>query len=307
MKQNNSDDLVAILGGTGLNWQSDSSPLQNARDEIVETRWGRALVTRAEFAGRETLFLQRHAAPPHDASTRDLPNANAAKEASETSTENVAASTRETESNRRVPPHRVNYRANIAALKKLGATAIFASMAVGSLRREWPPGTLISLDDFLDFTGARDKTFFDDAPVHIDCTQPHCERLRALLQNAAAQLSLDLIDGGVYACADGPRFESAAEIRAYRTLGADVVGMTGVPEIVLAREANISYCGLAIVTNFAAGVLPQPLTQAEVLDAMREALPRVAQLFSAAARHYQDDASTRSRRVTEEYGFPDVL
>lgn len=281
MKKNDSDGMVAIIGGTGLNWQNGSSPLQNAREEIVETRWGRALVTRAEFAGRETLFLQRHAAPTGDASTRSLSS--------------------------RVPPHRVNYRANIAALKKLGATAIFASMAVGSLRREYAPGTLVSLDDFLDFTGARDKTFFDDAPVHIDCTQPHCERLRALLKNAAAQLSIPLIDGGVYACTDGPRFESSAEIRAYRTLGADVVGMTGVPEIALAREANISYCGLAIVTNFAAGVLPQPLTQAEVLGAMREALPRVAQLFSAAARHYRDDASTRSRRITEEYGFPSVF
>ena len=309
-----SDGLPAIIGGTGLNWDSDSSPLRDAHDEIVETRWGRALVTRAEFAGRETLFLQRHAAPPNDASTRVTQNGdaqNAAYEtAAETPNENAAASTRDDTarlSSGRLPPHRVNYRANIAALKTLGATAIFASLAVGSLRREDASGTLVLLDDFLDFTTARDKTFFDDAPVHIDCTQPHCERLRTLLKNAAQELSIDLIDGGIYACTDGPRFESAAEIRAYRTLGADVVGMTGVPEIVLAREANISYCGLAIVTNFAAGVLPQPLTQAEVLDAMREALPRVAKLFSAAAHNYRDDASTRSRRVTQEYGFPSVL
>jgi 5'-methylthioadenosine phosphorylase len=175
------------------------------------------------------------------------------------------------------------------------------------LRREWAPGTLVLLNDFLDFTTSRCKTYFDERAVHIDVTEPYCPRLRSLLLMTASDLNLTLHDGGTYACAEGPRFETPAEIRAYAQWDADVVGMTGVPEVVLAREANISYAGVSIVTNFAAGISPQPLTQAEVLDAMRVALPQVAQLFVTAARDYNDDPSTPSRRVTEEFGWPEVV
>jgi len=274
------NDLLAIIGGTGIDLRGADSPLQQARDEVVETRWGRAIVTRAQLHEREILFLHRHAASSLDGGK----------------VQGAA-----------IPPHRINYRANIAALKKLGATAIFASTAVGSLRQEWSPGTLVLLDQFLDFTTTRAKTFFDNSAVHVDVTEPYCARARALLLDAALDSKLKIEDGGVYACADGPRFETPAEIRAYKMWGADVVGMTGVPETVLAREANISYAGVSIVTNFAAGILPQPLTQAEVLDAMRHALPQVVHLFLAAARHYKDDSSTRSRRATEEFGWPDVF
>jgi 5'-methylthioadenosine phosphorylase len=274
------NNLLAIIGGTGIDLRGADSPLSNARDEIVETRWGRAIVTRAQLDGREILFLHRHAAS-------SLDNSKAQGAA--------------------IPPHRINYRANIAALKKLGATAIFASTAVGSLRREWVPGTLVLLDQFLDFTTARAKTFFDEQAVHIDVTEPYCARGRSQLLNAANGLNLDIQNGGTYACTDGPRFETPAEIHAYQMWGADVVGMTGVPEVVLAREANISYSGVSIVTNFAAGISPQPLTQAEVLNAMRTALPQVVGLFLAAARDYEDDSSTQSRRATEEFGWPDVF
>ena len=191
-------------------------------------------------------------------------------------------------------------------MKELGATAILASTAVGSLRREWMPGTLVCLDQFLDFTSNRAKTFFDDRAVHIDMTEPYCARLRSLLLLTATDLNLCLEDGGTYACADGPRFETPAEIRAYARLGAAVVGMTGVPEAVLAREANISYAGVSIVTNLAAGISPQPLTQGEVMAAMRVALPQVTSLFLAAAQSYQDDPKTPSRRATQEFGWPSI-
>lgn len=274
------DGILAFIGGTGVQLQGDNSPFQNATDEVVETRWGRTQLTRATLAGRDIVFMHRHSASAIDGGKAPL-----------------AA----------IPPHRINYRANIAALKKLGVTAIFASTAVGSLRREWAPGTLVLLNDFLDFTVSRCKTFFDERAVHIDVTEPYCPRLRSLLLMTGNDLNLALHDGGTYACAEGPRFETPSEIRAYAQWGADVVGMTGVPEVVLAREANISYAGVSVVTNFAAGISPQPLTQAEVLDAMRVALPQVAQLFLTAARDYNDDPSTPSRRVTEEFGTPDVL
>jgi 5'-methylthioadenosine phosphorylase len=274
------DGIPAFIGGTGVRLQGDDSPFQDAHDEVVETRWGRTQLTRATLGGRDVVFLHRHSASALGG--RKAP---------------LAA----------IPPHQINYRANIAALKKLGVTAIFASTAVGSLQRDWMPGTLVLLHDFLDFTTSRSKTFFDEQAVHIDVSEPYCPRLRSLLLMTANDLNLTLNDGGTYACTDGPRFETPAEIRAYDRWGADVVGMTGVPEVVLAREANISYAGVSVVTNFAAGISPQALTQAEVLDAMRVALPQVAQLFLTATRDYHDDPSTPSRRVTEEFGTPNVL
>ena len=272
---------VAIIGGTGLD-SLDNFLLRNQCDERISTRWGSALVTRATLEtdgeAREIIFLHRHAAPDDSG---------------------------------RVPPHRINYRANIAALKRLGVTAIFASTAVGSLKREYPPGTLILLDDFLDCTSQRDKTFFDKHPVHVDVTQPYCPHARQNLLNAAQNLNLPLRDGGTYLCADGPRFETPAEIKLYASWGADVVGMTGVPEVVLAREANISYAGVSIVTNLAAGISDAPLTQSEVLEAMKKALPQVSQLFLAAAQLYRDDPQVLARRATREFATtsfdPDAL
>ncbi len=266
--------LPAIIGGTGLDW-SENSPLQNARDERVRTRFGTALITHATFQNRPLVFLHRHAAP-------DAERANT----------------------ERVPPHSINYRANIAALKQLGVTAIFASTAVGSLRREWKPGTLVLLDDFLDLTSSRAKTFFDARPIHIDVTQPYCPHARSFLLAAARELNTPLQDGGTYLCTDGPRFETPAEIRLFASWGADVVGMTGVPEVVLAREAQISYAGLSIVTNLAAGIADAPLTQGEVLEAMRVAMPRVSNLLLQAALGYGDDPQVLARRATREFAAP---
>lgn len=264
---------VAIIGGTGLDLRAEDSPLQIKRDERILTRWGEAFVTHAKYFERDIIFLHRHAAPDG--------------------------------TSRRVPPHKISYRANIAALKLLGVTAILASTAVGSLRSQWPPGTLVLLDQFLDFTTSRSKTFFDEHPVHIDVTQPYCPHLRSLLQSTSSALGIAIQDGGTYLCAEGPRFETPAEIRLFASWGADVVGMTGVPEVVLAREAEISYAGISIITNLAAGISATPLTQAEVLEAMQEALPRVAQLFLETARHYEDDSKVLSRRATREFAAPD--
>ena len=255
---------IAIIGGTGVELAAP-----NARDEVIETRWGKALITRTETNGRELFFLHRHADPDGG--------------------------------QRHVPPHKINYRANIAALKKLGVTTIFASTAVGSLRAEWPSGTLVLLDQFLDFTTNRDKTFFDERAVHIDVTQPYCASGREYLLHAARELNFDLQNGGTYICTDGPRFETPAEIRVFKNWGADVVGMTGVPEVVLAREAEISYAGISIVTNAAAGISAHPLTQTEVMDAMKIALPRVVELFLRAAQSCVEGGSTPSLNSLEEF------
>lgn len=264
--------MIAIIGGTGVELSTHAA-LKNLRDEIIETRWGHALVTRAVLGDKEVLFLHRHTDPATG--------------------------------KRHIPPHKINYRANIAALKKLGATAIFASTAVGSLRENWKPGTLVLLDQFIDFTTNRDKTFFDSRAVHIDVTEPYCPHAREYLSRAATRLNLELQREGTYFCTDGPRFETPAEIRAFQSWGADVVGMTGVPEVVLAREAEIAYAGVSIVTNLAAGISASPLTQSEVLDAMKVALPRVVDLFLEAAQEYSADDSWPSRNATREFATYD--
>lgn len=262
--------LLAFIGGTGFDLRGANSPFSHTRDEIIETRFGVAHVTRAQLDDKSVVFLHRHARPD-DPTRKD------------------------------VPPHKINYRANIAALKMLGATAILASTAVGGLRREWAPGTLVCLDNFLDMTTNRAKTFFDERAVHIDVTQPYCQSLRELLLRKAEDESIDLVDGGVYGCADGPRFETAAEIRVYAQWGVDVVGMTGVPECTLAREAEICYAGVSIVTNLAAGISPHPLTHMEVMEEMQLALPKLAQLFLATARDYEDDPTLPARTATRDF------
>jgi 5'-methylthioadenosine phosphorylase len=264
--------MLAIIGGTGVELSTHPA-LHILGDEVVETRWGTALVTRTLHGDREVLFLHRHADP---ATKR-----------------------------RHVPPHKINYRANIAALKQLGATAIFASTAVGSLRAEWQPGSSALLDQFLDFTTAREKTFFDERALHVDVTHPYCPHAREYLHRAALRLNIVLHDGATYLCTDGPRFETPAEIRLFRSWGADVVGMTGVPEATLAREAEIAYAGVSIVTNLAAGIAPEPLTQTEVLEAMKGALPKVLELFLEAAKEYSPHDSWASRCATREFATPE--
>jgi 5'-methylthioadenosine phosphorylase len=266
--------LLAFVGGTGFDLRGPDSPFDSPYDAQIETRFGPASLTRAFLDDLEIVFLHRHARPD-EPSIKD------------------------------VPPHRVNYRANIAALKKIGVTGIFASTAVGSLRREWTPGTLVCLDNFFDLTTNRAKTFFDARAVHADFTLPYCADLRQLLLDAGRREGIELKDGGVYAGMDGPRFETAAEIKMLQILGADVVGMTGTTEAILAREAEISYAGVSIATNLAAGISDQPLTQEEVLDAMHLALPRLGRLFLSAARMYQDDPNRPSRRTTREFASPD--
>jgi 5'-methylthioadenosine phosphorylase len=166
------------------------------------------------------------------------------------------------------PPHGINYRANIAALEKLGVSEIIATSAVGSMNREFGVGEIGLADQFLDFTKMRQATFFEKEVVHTDMTHPYSERLNRVLLSSAEKSGLKVHPGLVYVCAEGPRFETAAEIRMYRALGGDVVGMTGVPEVVLANEKRLEYASVLIATNWAAGMQAR-VTQEEVLKVMK--------------------------------------
>jgi 5'-methylthioadenosine phosphorylase len=164
------------------------------------------------------------------------------------------------------PPHMVEYRANIWSLKKLGVERLLAVNTVGAINPIMKPGDLTVPNNLIDFTKCRRYTFYDAQPViHVDFTRPYCEELRGLLIKSALKLGEMIWDKSTYVCTEGPRFETSAEIRMFRLLGADVVGMTGCPEAALARELGLCYASLCIVSNMAAGMQSR-ITSREVSD-----------------------------------------
>ena len=225
---------LAVIGGTGV---YDPAMLTEISDVVVATPYGEVSCQTGLLAGRMVAFIPRHGR------------------------------------HHSIPPHLINYRANIWALKKLGVRKILATTAVGSLNVAMKPGDLVVPDQLLDFTKSRVSTFYEGGArgvVHVDMTMPYCSSLRQTVIDAAAQQNLPVHNGACYVSTEGPRFETAAEIKAYAMLGGDLVGMTGVPEAVLAREAEICYVSVSMVTNFAAGISPTPLTHAEVVDTMKQ-------------------------------------
>lgn len=173
------------------------------------------------------------------------------------------------------PPHMVNYQANIWALKEMGVERVLATNAVGSLDLSIKPGDLVVPHDFLDFTKLRKNTFYDDRTVHVDVTEPYCPELREILASSG-----QVIGEGVYVCTEGPRFETAAEIQMYRQLGGTLVGMTGLPEAVLARELEICYASICTVSNYAASISPDKLTIDEVFDEVKKKREVLIELIS---------------------------
>ena len=179
-----------------------------------------------------------------------------------------------------IPPHRINYRANIWGLRELGVRKILSVGATGGISKEMKPGTVVILDQVIDMTSGRDMTFYDEHEVvHVDFTEPFCSELRAALIHAAAKAGTEVLKKGTYIAVNGPRLETAAEIRAFARLGADVVGMTGMPEAVLARELEICFSGLAVVTNAAAGMTEGRLSATEVIEVMKASSDQIAVLF----------------------------
>jgi 5'-methylthioadenosine phosphorylase len=231
----------AIIGGTGV-YHPDL--LDGAEVRILETPYGQAKATVGTYKGRGVAFMPRHGAA-HS-----------------------------------IPPHRVNYRANLWALKALGVHQVLATAAVGSLQLQYAPGSLVVVDDFLDFTKQRTQTFFEENHVvHVDMSDPYCHRLRRHLVASARQLEIPVHDGGTYVCTEGPRFETRAEIRLYQSLGGAVVGMTTVPEVVLAKELELCYATVAMVTNYGTGISANPLTVDEVVQEMKRNADNIRRLF----------------------------
>ncbi|MBS0326824.1 MAG: S-methyl-5'-thioinosine phosphorylase [Proteobacteria bacterium] len=210
--------MLAIIGGTGLTRLSN---LAVAHREVVRTPFGEpsAALVLGKLAGHDTMFLARHG------------------------------------HGHTIPPHRVNYRANLWALKQAGATAILAVASVGAIRGA-KPGGLVLPHQIIDYTWGRQQTFFDGngaQVVHADFTHPYDDGLRAVCLAAAVDAKIALADGGIYAAVNGPRLETAAEIDRMERDGATLVGMTGMPEAGLAREIGMPYASVCVVVNHAAG------------------------------------------------------
>ena len=184
-----------------------------------------------------------------------------------------------------IPPHKVNYRANVWGMRSLGVERIVGVNAVGAIDPGFPPGSIVLPDQAIDFTnGARESTFYDGQDVvHIDFTDPYCPEMREVIMRAAQAEGVFLVStGAVYVCTNGPRLESRAEIEFFRRAGGHIVGMTGMPEAALARELQVCYAAVSVITNFAAGVSAGKLTTTEVVETMAKSTAAVMTLLKKA-------------------------
>ncbi|MHA1836036.1 MAG: MTAP family purine nucleoside phosphorylase, partial [Candidatus Odinarchaeia archaeon] len=177
-----------------------------------------------------------------------------------------------------IPPHKINYKANVYGLFKKGVRRIIATHSCGSLKKNISPGTFVLPNQFLDFTKQRDGSFFDGSKlisselgyeksvIHVDMSKPFCPDLVEIIYSVLKMKKFTAIKGGVYVCTEGPRFETPAEINMFKLLGGDVVGMTALPEAVLSRELGMCYASISLVSNYAAGITDKKLTFEEVIE-----------------------------------------
>lgn len=211
--------MFAIIGGSGM---TQLSCLEISHRQIIRTPYGEPSgpVTFGKINNEDIVFLARHG------------------------------------HGHTIPPHVINYRANLWALHSLKPAHVIAVASVGGIRADLTPGRLVVPNQIVDYTHGRNFTYFDKTDqrvTHIDFTLPYCQKTRALLLQAAKNANETIIDGGVYAATEGPRLETAAEINRLERDGADMVGMTGMPEAALARELGLNYATIAVVANYAAG------------------------------------------------------
>lgn len=189
----------------------------------------------------------------------------------------------------KIPPHSVNYRANILGFKQLGVDRIFSFTAVGGIRK-YRPGEVVIPHNAIDFTNGRASTFYDfDEIYHIDFTEPFCPELRNVLMKAAEKGGVDYRKQGVYVCTNGPRLETASEIKMFEKMDADLVGMTLFPECTLAREKEICYANVSVITNYAAGTVNQKLTTEEVVNTMMESQEKIKNIVKGIAASLKEE------------------
>ena len=240
--------MLAIIGGTGL---TQLANLDVSRRQVVRTPYGEPSgpLTFGAIRGVPLIFLARHGY------------------------------------GHTIPPHQVNYRANLWALKEQGAGEVVSVVSVGGIRTDLGPGKIVVPNQIVDYTWGRMNTFFEnEAPVkHIDFTEPYTSELRTRILAAARRSGEAAVDGAVYATTQGPRLETAAEIDRLERDGADIVGMTGMPEATLAREIEVPYAAIAVVINHAAGrgTSAKGVQLQEIEEVLKDAVARVRRIIEA--------------------------
>ena len=239
---------LAIIGGSGL---TAIRGLEIKRQQMQQTPYGEPSgpLTFGVLNGKEIVFLPRHG-NPHV-----------------------------------IPPHRINYRANIWALKENGIKNIISVNAVGGITKEMHPGRLVIPEQIIDYTSSRKHTYFVEninEVIHIDFTYPYSEKLRKHLIEAGRKTKLKIHAGGTYGATQGPRLETAAEIGRMEKDGCDLVGMTGMPEVALARELELDYASISVVVNWAAGKSEGEITMKVIEKNLNSGVEQACQLLEAA-------------------------
>ena len=239
--------MLAIIGGSGL---TALKGLKITRQQMQQTPYGELSgpLTFGTLNEKNVVFLPRHG-NPHI-----------------------------------IPPHKINYRANIWALKENSINNIIAVNAVGGITREMYPGRLVIPSQIIDYTSGRNHTYFEDEineVTHIDFTHPYNATLRQCLIKASHKIKLDCHDGATYGATQGPRLETAAEIKRLEQDGCDLVGMTGMPEAALARELEINYASICLVANWAAGITDDIITMETIEKNLHDGINHVCQLLEA--------------------------
>ncbi len=276
--------MLGVIGGSGL-YEVDG--VEVLEEVEVKTPWGKPsdkyILTQIE--GKKVVFLPRHGR------------------------------------GHKFPPHLINFRANLWGFRKLGVNKILSVNAVGGINPLLKAGDFVLSNQFLDFTKSRQSTFYegtyskfdeedtkndlvnqylkDKRVVHIDVSEPFCPELQKSLQNTLEKLGYNYLSNATYAATEGPRLETAAEIKALSTLGADIVGMTLVPEIVLARELAMHFVSLSVVTNLAAGISKDRLTSDEVIEMMKQRNEDLKEVILDFAKNLPDTYSCECEKVLE--------
>ncbi len=237
---------TAIIGGSGLYALMDEFVINHR--EIIQTPYGEPSgpVIHGALYGKPVVFIARHGYT------------------------------------HRIPPHKINYRANIWSLKKLGVTQIIAVNAVGGIHADLPPQKIAIPEQIIDYTYGREFTFFEQdlaEVVHIDFSYPYTPNTRSALIKAANDAGIDILKTGTYGCTQGPRLETVAEIKRLTQDGCDMVGMTAMPEASLAKEQHIDYAAIAVSANWAAGIHAEPLDMADILNHLAQGMIDVKTLL----------------------------
>ena len=260
------DVEIGIFGGTGI---YDSGLLKNTQEVEIETPYGKPSddITVGVFNGRKIAFLPRHG------------------------------------KKHTIPPHMINFKANIWAFKELGVTRIIAPSAVGSLKEEFEPGHFALPSQFLDFTKSRDGSFSEEGRViHISVAEPFCPELQSSILKVTDKQNLKIHKDCTYICIEGPRFSSKAESKFYRSTGADIIGMTLVPECQLSREAQICYASISTVTDYDVWA-EKPVTAKQVLEMLSKNVEKTKKILEELIDYIPKTRSCSCAKALEEAEF----